>query len=61
MDYFTFNNKSKSKRICMSHSPQREPKAQVAADRAAAAQLVVGLGEVAEMIKHRVCIVNEYS
>lgn len=53
MDYFTFNNMSKSKRICMSHSPQREAEARAAADSAAAAAawLVVSPAELAKMIK----------
>lgn len=50
MDYFTFNNMSKSKRICMSRSPQREAEAQAAADSAAAARLVVRPAELAQMI-----------
>lgn len=50
MDYFTFNNMSKSKRICASHSPQREAAARAAADSAAAARLVASPAEVATMI-----------
>lgn len=57
MDYFTFNNTSKSKRICMSHSPQREAEARAAAD-SAAARLVVSPAELAKMIK-AVSIANE--
>lgn len=37
MDYFTFNKMSKSKQICMSHSPHREAWAPAAADSVAAA------------------------
>lgn len=50
MDYFTFNNMSmsKSKWICMSHSPQREADDQAAADSAAAARLVVSPAELAK-------------
>lgn len=55
MDYFTFNNMSKSKRICMSHSPQREAEAQAAADSDVAPWLVVSPAELAGMIntEHR--------
>lgn len=50
MDYFTFNNTSKSKEICMSNSPKREGEDQAAADNATATMLVVSPAELARMI-----------